>query len=84
VWIAVEGDQIGFLTGPGSRKARNLDRDPGVAISVTAHDDPFASAVIRGRVTEKIDGDPAWVIIDRISRTYTGQPYPCAPAGSSS
>lgn len=47
-----------------------------MAISVTAHDERFASAVIRGRVTEKIDGDPAWVIIDRISRKYTGQPYP--------
>jgi len=76
VWIGLEGRRIAFLTGPGSRKARNLARDPRVAISVTAHDNPFATAVIRGRAAERIDGDRAWIIIDRISRKYTGQPYP--------
>ena len=29
VWIAVEGDNLAILTGPGSRKARNIERDPG-------------------------------------------------------
>ena len=76
VWIGLEGGRIAFLTGPGSRKARNLDRDPRVAISITAHDNPFTMAVIRGRVAERIDGDEAWAIIDRISHKYTGQPYP--------
>jgi hypothetical protein len=33
-------------------------------------------AVIRGHVAERVDGDEAWAIIDRISRKYTGQPYP--------
>ena len=33
VWIGLEGNRIVFLTSPGSRKARNLDRDPRVAIS---------------------------------------------------
>jgi hypothetical protein len=32
--------------------------------------------LIRGRVVERVDGDRAWEIIDRISRKYTGQPYP--------
>jgi len=76
VWIGLEGCRIAFLTGPGSRKARNLDRDPRVAISITPHDNPFTMAVIRGHVAERVDGDQAWAIIDRISRKYTGQPYP--------
>lgn len=76
VWIGLEGGRIAFLTGPGSRKARNLGRDPRVAISITAHDSPFTMATIRGRVAERVDGDEAWAIIDRISRKYTGQPYP--------
>ena len=85
VWIGLERGQIAFQTnGPGSRKARNLDGDPLVAISITAHDNPFSMAVIRGRVAEKIAGDEAWDIIDRISRKYTGQPNPSALAGSSS
>src|SRR6266581_36968 len=76
VWVGLEGGRIAFLTSPGSRKARNLDRDPRVAISVTDHENPFTMAVIRGRVAERIDGDEAWAIIDRISHKYTGQPYP--------
>ena len=76
VWIGVEGDRVAFLTSPGSRKARNLDADPRVAISVTAHDQPFAMAQIRGRVVERLEGDAAWEVIDRISHKYIGAPYP--------
>jgi PPOX class probable F420-dependent enzyme len=77
VWIDVEGpDKVVILTGPGSRKARNVARDPRVAISITDVDQPFASVLIRGQVVELIDGDRAWDIIDRISKKYTGQPYP--------
>lgn len=76
VWIGVEGDQITVLTGPGSRKARNVERDPRVAISIIDNDQPFISALIRGHVTEVLDGDPAWAIIDRMSDKYIGQPYP--------
>ena len=49
VWIGMEGNRIAFLTSPDSRKARNLEHDPRVAISVTAHDQPFTMASIRGR-----------------------------------
>ena len=75
VWVGVEGDQIAVLTGPGSRKARNLKRDPRVAISIIDRDQPFSSALVRGHVAEWLDGDPAWTIIDRISEKYIGQPY---------
>jgi PPOX class probable F420-dependent enzyme len=76
VWVGLEGNRIAFLTSPGSRKARNLARDPRVAISITAHDNPFAMAQVRGRVTERLEGEAAWVVIDRLSHKYTGQPYP--------
>ena len=33
-------------------------------------------AQVLGRVSERVEGDEAWAIIDRISRKYTGQPYP--------
>jgi PPOX class probable F420-dependent enzyme len=66
VWIAREGDDVVILTGPGSRKARNTERDPRVAISLIDVDQPYASVLIRGRVTERIDGDRGWEIIDRI------------------
>ncbi len=76
VWVGLEGGRIAFLTSPGSRKARNLDRDPRVAISVTDHDRPYAMAQVRGRVVERLDGDAAWEVIDRLAQKYTGHPYP--------
>lgn len=76
VWIDLDGDNLVFLTGPGSRKARNLERDPRVAISIIDADQPNVSALIRGQVMERIEGDRAWEIIDRISQKYIGQPYP--------
>ncbi|MEU7894490.1 PPOX class F420-dependent oxidoreductase [Nonomuraea sp. NPDC049152] len=76
VWITEEDGRLAFLTGPGSRKARNLDRDPRVAISITAHDNPFTMAAIRGRATERLEGEPAWQLVDRMSVKYTGRPYP--------
>jgi PPOX class probable F420-dependent enzyme len=76
VWIAIEGDNLAILTGPGSRKARNIERDPRVAISLIDVDQPFLSVLIRGQVVELVDGDRGWEIIDRISQKYIGQPYP--------
>jgi PPOX class probable F420-dependent enzyme len=76
VWVGVEGDRIAFLTGPDSRKARNLERDPRVSISVTDSERPFVMAQVRGCVVERVEGDPAWVVIDRLSDKYTGAPYP--------
>jgi PPOX class probable F420-dependent enzyme len=76
VWVGLEGDRIAFLNSPGSRKARNLARDPRVAISLTDRDRPYAMAQVRGRVAERLEGDAAWAVIDRHAHKYTGQPYP--------
>jgi nitroimidazol reductase NimA-like FMN-containing flavoprotein (pyridoxamine 5'-phosphate oxidase superfamily) len=75
LWVGTRGDQIVFLTGPRSRKARNLRRDPRMALSITPAHNPFTPVVIRGRVVEWLDGDAGWEIIDRISTKYTGAPY---------
>ena len=75
VWVGVEGERVAFLTAPGSRKARNIERDPRVCVSVTDADNPFAMAQVRGRVVERRDDAAAWEVIDRISRKYTGGPY---------
>lgn len=76
IWIDTHDDRVVFLTGPGSRKAANLRRDPRVAISLTPEDNPFEPVIIRGQVNEWLEGDPAWEIIDRISIKYLGSPYP--------
>ena len=76
VFIGTHGDQIAILTGPGSRKARNLRRDPRVALSLTAADNPFQPVIIRGSVVEWLEGDAAWQIVDQIAMKYLGGPYP--------
>jgi PPOX class probable F420-dependent enzyme len=76
IWIHLEGDRAAFLTSPGSRKARNLARDPRVCISLTARDAPTTMAQIRGRVVDRVEGDRGWAIIDHIADKYLGQPYP--------
>lgn len=76
LWVDTRGDQVVFLTGPSSRKARNLRRDPRMALSLTAADNPFEPIVIRGRVVEWLEGDEAWEIADRIAAKYIGGPYP--------
>jgi PPOX class probable F420-dependent enzyme len=76
VWIGFEDNRIVFLTSPNSRKARNLERDPRLAISITDRNQPHRMAQIRGRMVERVEGDRAWAIIDRLSQKYIGQPYP--------
>ncbi|HEX3791765.1 MAG TPA: PPOX class F420-dependent oxidoreductase [Pseudonocardiaceae bacterium] len=75
LWIGTHGDRIVFFTGPNSRKARNLRRDPRVALSLTSADNPYEPVIVRGRVIEWLEGDEAWAIIDRVATKYTGQPY---------
>jgi PPOX class probable F420-dependent enzyme len=76
VWIGVEGDRLAFFTQSGSRKARNLERDARVAVSVTDRENPYRMAQVRGRVVETLEGDAALEVIDRLAHTYTGSPFP--------
>lgn len=75
VWAGIEDGVIAFLTSPGSRKARNPGRPPAGG-DLGHRPQP---AVRDGAGTRPGHGQPgrqAWEIIDRISRTYTSQPYP--------
>jgi PPOX class probable F420-dependent enzyme len=76
VWIGMEGERIAFFTQAGSRKARNLEADPRVAVSITDHETPYRMAHVRGRVTDRLEGDGALVAIDRLAHKYTGRPFP--------
>jgi PPOX class probable F420-dependent enzyme len=76
VWIGTRGENIVFLTGPRSVKARNLRHDPRVALSLTPAEDPFTPVVVRGRVVEWLEGDAAWEVVDEIAAKYIGATYP--------
>jgi PPOX class probable F420-dependent enzyme len=76
VWTIVHDGQVVFFTQPTSAKARDIARDPRVALSVTDRANPYRSAWLRGRVGRVIEGDDALAIIDRISDAYIGTPFP--------
>jgi len=75
VWVDLDGERIVVCTGEGSLKARNTRRDPRVALSIVAFDNPYVEAQIRGRVVERRP-DADFAVIDRVSRKYTGKPFP--------
>jgi PPOX class probable F420-dependent enzyme len=76
VWIGLEGDRPVFFTQPGSRKARNLEHDPRLAISIVDGENPYHMAQLRGRVAGRLEGDDALEVIDRLAVRYTGEPFP--------
>jgi PPOX class probable F420-dependent enzyme len=83
VWTSLHDGRISFNTSIGTVKERNLRRDPRVAVSITARDDPWDKADIRGRAVEFITGEPADRHIDDLSEKYIGQrPYPWRRPGS--
>ncbi len=74
VWVIVQGDEILFGTDARSRKARNLERDPRLILSV---EDTERSPrgfqrhlVIHGRATLEPGSDPE--LMDRLAQKYAG------------
>jgi PPOX class probable F420-dependent enzyme len=76
VWAGIEDGRIVFFTQSASRKARNLARDPRVAISIVDFEQPYRSAWVVGHVAGTREGEAALDVIDRLSQKYTGQPFP--------
>src|SRR3954447_17546716 len=82
VWAGLEGDDVVFFTQEGSLKARNMARDPRVAISITDHDDSYLTAQLRGVVKEVRGVDEANALADELAVRYTGEPFPYKPPTS--
>lgn len=75
VWIGTHEGKVVIMTGPGSQKARNLRRDPRIAISLAPADNPSTPVVLRGHVTSWLHGDEGWSVVDAMAQKYTGGPY---------
>lgn len=81
LWIEVDGDDLLVNTARGRAKARNIERDRRVALSVLDPDDPYHVVVVRGTVTE-ITTDGADEHIDRLAKKYLGlDSYPMRREG---
>ena len=75
VWVGLEGDLILVCTSDAIWKARDMRRDPRVALSVTDMSNPYRMAAIQGRVVE-VRSDEGCRYMDPISLKYTSAPFP--------
>ena len=76
LWVGIEGEQLCFFTQDASRKAKNVRRDPRVAVSVVDRENPYRMAQVRGRVAGERHGDEALAVMDRLAVEHTGKPFP--------
>lgn len=72
IWFRRDGDTLRMTCAPDAVKARNIRRDPRVAVVVEHPNDPYRFVQFRGRA-EVID-DPAvgWDEAVTLSRRYLG------------
>lgn len=75
VWVGIEGERILVCTSDAIWKAKDMRRDPRVAMSVVDVANPYRMAAIQGRVVE-IRPDEDCRYMDQISVKYTGAPFP--------
>ncbi|HLT19098.1 MAG TPA: PPOX class F420-dependent oxidoreductase [Thermomicrobiales bacterium] len=81
VWIATDGEHILVNTSQDRQKARNVERDPRVAVNVVDPNDAWRVANIRGRVVE-MTTDGADELIDQLAQKYLGEEtYPFRQPG---
>lgn len=81
LWIEVDGDDLLVNTAKGRAKARNVARDPRVALTVIDPADPYNVVSLRGTVVE-VTTDGADDHIDRLAKKYLGvDEYPMRQPG---
>lgn len=74
-WVTTDGKHVVINIVEGMQKARNIARDPRVAVNVADPDNTARFYAIRGRVVAATTdgGDES---IEALSQKYLGRPYP--------
>ncbi|MBN9618509.1 MAG: PPOX class F420-dependent oxidoreductase [Actinobacteria bacterium] len=73
-WVDTDGEYILLNIVQGMQKARNLERDPRVAVAVSDPSTPGQYFQVRGRVVE-MTSEGGVDSIEALSQKYTGGPY---------
>ena len=74
-WVTTDGENIVINIVDGMQKARNIARDPRVAVNVADPENVNRYYAVRGRVVATTT-EGARESIDEISQKYLGIPYP--------
>jgi PPOX class probable F420-dependent enzyme len=72
VWVDYDGTNVIINTAQGRMKARNLERNPRVALAISDPQNPYRYLGIQGRVVEMTEegGDAH---IDKMAKKYMGK-----------
>jgi PPOX class probable F420-dependent enzyme len=74
-WYLWEDGRVVVNMDEGRKRLDYMDKEPHVSITVLGQgDDWYHQVTLRGRAS--LEPDPDLEVIDRISRHYTGDPYP--------
>ena len=73
-WVDRDGDIVLINTTEDRVKAKNVRRDPRVALSIFSIDDPYDAVFLRGKVVEMTKAG-AEEHVDKLSQKYTGANY---------
>jgi PPOX class probable F420-dependent enzyme len=71
IWFAYEDGEIVIITGARSQKARNIARNPEVAVTVDRRSPPYYAVMIQG--TAEIGPRPSDDLRRRIAVRYLGE-----------
>ena len=71
VWFDWDGEHIKFSQTKTRQKYRNVGRDPRIAVSIVAPENPYRYLEVRGEVTE-IEEDPDNDFINAMAKKYLG------------
>ena len=74
-WVDTDGERVLINTVQGYRKAKNVERDPRVALAFSDPANPSRYYEVRGRVVEATTEGGA-EHIEKLARRYLGGPYP--------
>ena len=81
VWIDHEGDEYVLINIANTRvKLSNMRRDPRVALSIAAQDNPYNHITIFGRVVG-VTEEGADAHIEKLAKKYTGKKFQGRVAG---
>ncbi len=74
-WYLLDGDRILVNMDVGRKRLDYLRQDPRVSLTALDESSWYTHVSVQGRVVELLD-DEGLTDIDRLSRPYTGGPYP--------
>jgi PPOX class probable F420-dependent enzyme len=81
MWVDYDGTHVVFNTAKGRAKAKHMDRDARVGLSIQDPENPYRYVEVKGRVVESTE-QGADAHIDTLAKRYLGQDrYPFRQPG---